>query len=193
MFSPLSFLAKVVLTIAGTAAIVAFIALSPALFCHDGGEKCGLWFLDSLPLALDLTPAILVFGAIYLFPSTKKVLLSALAIIYVGAAVPIIVGTILGTAERSYLKSHPTKGMQDYAVKTYRQCLDMTARARAQFSDDQPSTIERSSLDKCAGERKALFDDYRIDPAIVATSEHEFQINLSPLIDAQRRRWPKRT
>lgn len=193
MFDLLGVLGKVVLIIAGTAAVVTFIALSPVLFCHGGGEKCGLWLLGSLPLAGSLIPAILVFGTICFFPSTKKVLLAVLAIVYVAAAIPLVVGSVLGTAQRNYLKSHPTKGMQDYAVKTYGQCLDMAARSRAQFSDDQPSAIEHWSLDKCARERKALFDDYQIDPAIVAASEHEFQINLSPLIDAQRRRWPKRT
>jgi hypothetical protein len=193
MLNPLGLLGKVVLIIAGTAAIVTFIAFSPVLFCHGGGERCGLWFLESLPLAGSLIPAILVFGTISFFPSTRKVLLAALAIVYVAAAIPLVVGSVLGTAERNYLKSHPTKGMQDHAVNSYRQCLDIIARGRAQFSEDQPSAIEHLSLDKCARERKALFDDFQIDPGAVVTLEHEFQINLPGIIESQRRRWPKRT
>ena len=175
MLNPLSVIAKVVLIIVGTAAIVAFVALSPVLVCHGGGEKCGLYLLATLPLAGSLIPAILVLGTIYFFPSTKKVLLAALAIVYVAAAIPLVVGSVLGTAERNYLKSHPTKGVQDHQVRTYGQCLNMLAQERAQKTDDQPSAIERWSLDKYARERKALFDDYQVDPAIVATSEHEFQ------------------
>lgn len=186
---PLGLLGKVVLIIAGTAAIVTFIAFSPVLLCHGGGERCGLWFLLSVPWAGSLIPAILVFGTICFFPSTRKVLLAALAIVYVAAAIPFVVGNVLGTAKQNYLKSHPTKGMQDYAVKSYGQCLRMTAGGRAQHSDDSPSAIEHWSLDKCARERKALSDEYKIDPAVVSTLEHEFQINLSPLIDSQRRRW----
>ncbi|MFZ0766416.1 MAG: hypothetical protein WAN01_21255 [Bradyrhizobium sp.] len=192
MLNPLGFLGKVVLIVLGTAAIVTFIAFSPVLFCHGGGEKCGGWFLLSLPGAGALIPAILVLVIICFFPSTKKALLAAVGIYYLAGLTLFFVGTSWGTAERNYLKSHPTKGMQDNAVRSYGQCLNMLAQERAQKTDDQPSVIERWSLDKCARERKALFDDYQVDPAIVATSEHDFQIRLSPLIDEQRRRWPKR-
>jgi len=64
MLNPLSLIAKVVLIIASTAAIVAFIAFSPIIFCHGGGAggNCGEGFLASLPLAFVLTPVILIFG-----------------------------------------------------------------------------------------------------------------------------------
>jgi len=188
----LRLLAKVLLVIVGTAAVVAFIALSPMIFCHGGGAggNCGEGLLASLPLAMVLSPAILAFGIIYFFRSTKKVLLSALAIVAFMAAVPIIVGNIWGAAQRSYLQSHPTKSMQDNAVNSYRHCLNIIARGRAQFSEDQPSAIEHLSLDKCARERKGLFDDFQVDPSTVAIVEHEFQINLPLLMDSQRRKFP---
>ena len=134
------------------------------------------------------------FGYNLFFSLYKKALLAAVGIYYLAGLTLFFVGTSWGTAERNYLKSHPTKGMQDNAVRSYGQCLNMLAQERAQKTDDQPSVIERWSLDKCARERKALFDDYQVDPAIVAAfrSMTFFQIRLSPLIDEQRRRWPKR-
>jgi hypothetical protein len=113
-----------------------------------------------------------------------------LALVAVTAAIPGIVGSILGTAERRYLKSHPTKGMQDNALWSYKNCLNIIARGRAQFSEDQPSAIERLSLDKCARERTALFDEFQVDPGAVANVEHEFQINLPPLMESQRQKFP---
>lgn len=164
---------------------------SPMLFCHGGGAggNCGEGLLASLPLALLLTPAILIFGTIFFFPSTKKVLLSVLAIAAAAMTVPTVAGYILGAAARSYTKSHPTKVMQDHAIWSYKYCLEAIARERAQFSEDQPSAVEDLSLDKCARERKALFDDFQIDPGAVATLEHEFQINLPLLMESQKRRW----
>lgn len=192
MHNPLSVVAKVALIIAGTAAAFAFITFSPILFCQGGGAggNCGEGLLASLPLALLLTPVILVFGIIVFFPSTKKVLLSVLVIGIALMAAPTIAGHIVAAAVRSYTKSHPTKAMQDHAVGSYSYCLDATARNRAQFSWDQPSAIESSSLEKCARERNALFDDFQIDAGVVASLEHDFQSNLPLLIETQRRRFP---
>jgi hypothetical protein len=195
MLNPLSVIAKVVLIIGSTAAIVAFVAFSPIIFCHGGGAggNCGEGFLASLPLAFVLTPVPLIFGTIFFFPSTKKALFIVLAILAAITIIPPLAGQIVGTAVQSYRKGHPTKAMQERAVHSYKYCLDSTARGRAQFSEDQPQAIEHLSLDKCSIERQALFDDYQIDLGTVATLEHEFQINLQQLMEDQRHRFPKRT
>jgi hypothetical protein len=193
MFDWLGFLAKVLLIVVGTTAIVAFIALSPMMFCHGGGAggNCGEGLLGSLPLALVLSPVILVLGIIFFFRSTAKVLLSALALLFVTASLPGVVGSILGTAEMSYLKMHPTKKMQDYALVSYKNCLGIIARGRAQHFDDEPSAIERLSLDKCAKERTGLFAEYQIDPTAVMNVELEFQTNLPLLVETQRQKFPE--
>jgi hypothetical protein len=188
MVGPLSVLAKGVLIIAGTAAIFAFITFSPILFCHGGGAggNCGEGLLASLPLALLLTPVILIFGTIYFFRSTKKVLLSVLAFGAAAITVPTIAGHIWAATARSYMRSHPTKAMQDHAIHSYHYCLESVAKHQARFSEE-PSAIERLSLDKCARERQGLFDDFQINPEAVATLEHQFQINLPLLIASQKR------
>jgi len=192
MLDRLNFVAKVLLIVVGTAAIVAFIAFSPMIFCHGGGAggNCGEGLLASLPLAMVLGPAILVLGIVFFFRSTAKVLLPALALVAIAAAIPGIVGNMLGTAERRYLRNHPTERMQDNALRSYKHCLDIIARGRAQFSEDQPSAIERLSLDKCARERTALFDEFQISPVAVANVEVEFQINLPQLMESQRQKFP---
>jgi hypothetical protein len=190
MFDLLGVLAKCVLIIAGAAVIFAFITFSPMLFCHGGGAggNCGEGLLASLPLALFLTPVILIFGTIYFFRSTKKVLLSVLAVAAAAITVSTIASHIWAAGARSYMRSHPTKVMQDHAVFSYKYCLEINAKRRARISEDQPSAIEHLSLDKCAKERQALFDDFQINPGAVATLEQEFQINLPLLISSQKRR-----
>lgn len=183
-------LAKCVLIIAGAAVIFAFITFSPMLFCHGGGAggKCGEGLLASLPLALLLTPAILIFGTIYFFRSTKKVSIAVLACAAAAITVPMLAGHILAIGARSYGESHPTKVMQDHAVFSYKYCLEIVAKQRARSSEDQLSAIEHWSLDKCARERQALFDRFQITAGAVTALENEFQINLPLLISSQKRR-----
>ena len=192
MFDVLNVLSKCVAILMVAVAFFVFVAFSPTIFCNGGGAggNCGEGFLASLPLAMVLTPAVLIFGTIYFFRSTKKVLLWALALLAIAMTLPGVVGGVLGTTVQSYLKSHPTKDMQDYALRSYRTCLDMRARARAQHSEDQPSAVERVSLDKCARERGALFTELKIGPGAVTNVEHEFQVNLPLLMETQRQKFP---
>ena|ERR1700743_2104103 len=177
-----------------SAAVIAFVAFSPTIFCQGGGAggNCGEGYLASLPIAMLLTPVVLVFATIYFFPSAKKVLLWALALLVITGSVPGIVGSVFGTIAQSYNKSHPTKDMKDYALQSYKNCLGMMARAQAQHFDDEASAIERLSLDKCARERKGLFAEYQIDPGAVTIVEHEFQVNLPLLMETQREKWPEK-
>jgi hypothetical protein len=177
-------LAKCVLIIAGAAVTFAFITFSPMIFCHGGGAggNCGEGLLASLPLALLLTPVILVFGTIYFFRSTKKVLLSVLVLVAVAIAIPTAVGHIGAFAVRSYRSSHPTEEMKNYTLRSYTDCLQIRAKNRAYDSND-PSAIEDWSREKCAKGRKAFFDDFPGDAERIAVAEHEFRINL-PLIIA---------
>jgi len=177
-----------------TAAVFAFVAFSPTIFCQGGGAggNCGEGYLASLPIAIVLTPAVLVFATIYFFRSTKKVLLWALALLVITGSLPGIVGAVFGTIAQSYIKRHPTKDMKDNALQSYKNCLGMTARAQAQHFDDEASAIERLSLDKCAKERKGLFAEYQIDPGAVTNVEHEFQINLPLVMETQRQKWPEK-
>jgi hypothetical protein len=190
MFDLPGVLAKCVLIIASAAVIFACITFSPMLLCHGGGAggNCGEGLLASLPLALLLTPAILISGTIYFFRSTKKVSLSVLAFVAAAMIVPMLAGHVLAIGARSYGKSHPTKAMQDHAVFSYRFCLEVVARQRAASSEDQLPAIEHWSLDRCARERQALFDRFQIAPGAVTALENEFQINLSRLISSQKRR-----
>jgi hypothetical protein len=194
MFNVLEVLSKCVAILMVAAAFFAFVAFSPTIFCQGGGAggNCGEGYLASLPLAMVLTPAVLIFATIYFFRSTKKILLSVLALLVIAESFPGIVGAVLGTAAQSYVKSHPTKDMQDYALRSYGTCLDMRARAQAQHSDDEPSAIERVSLDKCARERAALFTESQIDAGAVTNVEHEFQVNLPQLMETQRQKYPQK-
>jgi len=187
MFDLPSVLAKCVLIIASAAVIFVFITFSPMLFCARGGA-CGEGLLASLPLALLLTPAILVCGAIYFFPSTKTFLLYASAFAAAAMIVPMLAGHALAIRARSYAESYPTKSMQDSAVHSYKYCLEIVAKQRAHSSADQLSAIERWSLDKCAKERQALFDRFKIASGAVTALENEFQNNLPLLISSIKRR-----
>lgn len=180
----LGVLAKCVLIIVGAAAFFAFLTFSPMIFCRGGGAggNCGEGLLASLPLALLLTPVILVFGTIYFFRSTKKVLLSVLALAAVAITLPTAVGQIGAFAVRSYRSSHPTEEMKNRELQSYTGCLQIRAKNRAYESND-PSAIEHWSLEKCTKGRKAFLDDFPSDAERVAVAEHEFQINL-PLIIA---------
>jgi hypothetical protein len=185
MFNVLNVLSKCVLILMGAAAFFAFITFSPMIFCHGGGSggNCGEGLLASLPLALLLTPVVVIFGTIYFFRSTKKPLLSVLALGAVAMIVPTAIGHVGAFAVQEYRWSHPTKEMKDDALLSYTDCLRGNARAWPHRRDDD-SAIERWSLERCSKGRKAFLDQFPNDAGTVAIAEREFQINLPLMIES---------
>ncbi len=187
MFDVLNVLAKCVAILLGAAAFFAFLTFSPMIFCQGGGAggNCGEGLLASLPLAMVLTPALLILGAIYFFPSTKIVLLPVLALGAAAVIVPIAVGQVGAFTVQNYRWSHPTKEMKDRALQSYADCLHLNARRWPHRRDD-PSDIEHALLQKCAPARQAFLDQFPGDAAAAAAAEHDFQVNL-PLLIASRK------
>lgn len=179
----LNVLSKCVLIIAGAAVCFAVITFSPMIFCHGGGAggNCGEGLLASLPLALLLTPVIIVFNTIYFFRSTKRVLLSVLAFAAVVITIPTAIGRIGAFAVRNFRSSHPTEEMKNRGLQHYTGCLEIRAKTRVWDSSD-PSDIEHWSLEKCAKGRKAFLDDFPSDAERLVVAEREFQINVPQMI-----------
>ena len=104
MLSSLSVPAKIGLLLAGTAAIFAFITFSPILFCQGGGAggNCGEGLLASLPLALLLAPAFLIFNINRFFPSQKTAIFSYLRATVAWAAVAFFAASALAVVSGSH-------------------------------------------------------------------------------------------